>query len=43
MAVVDLTGVPELPEDQPRRCNITTIIEQTNGLMSYWALAHACK
>jgi hypothetical protein len=41
MAVVDLTGVPELPENQPWRCNITTIIEQTNGVMSYWALAHA--
>jgi hypothetical protein len=41
MAVIDLTGVPELPGDQPWRCNITTIIEQTNGVMSYWALAHA--
>jgi hypothetical protein len=41
MAVVDLTGVPELPTDRPWKANITTIIEQTDGEMSYWALKHA--
>jgi hypothetical protein len=41
MAVVDLTGVAELPPDRPWKANITTIIEQTDGEMSYWALRHA--
>jgi hypothetical protein len=41
MAVLDLSGVPELPADKPWKCNITTIIEQKNGWMSYWALKHA--
>jgi hypothetical protein len=40
-AVLDLSGVPELPSDRPWKCNITTIIEQKDGAMSYWALKHA--
>ena len=41
MAVVDLTGVAELPENRPWKANITAIIEQADGVMSYWALKHA--
>lgn len=41
MTVLDLSGVPELPVDRPWKANITTIIEQKNGWMSYWALKHA--
>jgi len=40
-AVLNLSGIPELPADKPWKCNITTIIEQKDGVMSYWALKHA--
>jgi len=41
VAVLDLSSVPGLPTNQPWRANITTVIEQTNGEKSVWALQHA--
>lgn len=37
---LDLAGVPELAEGGPWQINVSTIIEETNGRKSYWALAH---
>jgi hypothetical protein len=37
---LDLTAVPELANGASWQVNISTIIEETNGRKSYWALAH---
>ncbi|CAA9541862.1 MAG: hypothetical protein AVDCRST_MAG23-2151 [uncultured Sphingosinicella sp.] len=37
---LDLSGVPELTDGELWQVNISTIIEETNGRKSYWALAH---
>ena len=37
---LDVGAVPELADEADWQLNISTIIEETNGRKSYWALAH---
>jgi hypothetical protein len=37
---VALHGVPGLPSDQSWRLAVSAVIEDANGTLSYWALAH---
>jgi len=37
---LDLDAITDLPKDTPWRLGLTTVIEDTDGTKSYWALAH---
>ncbi|RAI46082.1 DOMON-like domain-containing protein [Rhodoplanes roseus] len=39
-AVLDLAGLPELDPRRPWRLGLSAVIEDTEGRVSYWALAH---
>ena len=39
-ASLELDRLPALPDDAPWRLGLSAAIEETNGGMSYWALAH---
>ena len=39
-ASLELNGLSALPGDTPWRLGLSAVIEETNGLLSYWALAH---
>jgi len=39
-ASLDLDRVPGLPSDAAWRLGLSAVIEETNGNISYWALAH---
>lgn len=39
-AKLDLSKLPDLPENQTWKFAITTVIEETGGNLSYWSLAH---
>jgi hypothetical protein len=37
---LDLDRLPDLPSDAVWRAGLSAVIEETNGNLSYWALAH---
>ncbi len=37
---LNLRPAPDLPRDAPWQCGLSAVIEETNGRLSYWALAH---
>jgi hypothetical protein len=37
---LELDRLPDLPSDAPWRLGLSAVIEETNGRISYWALAH---
>ena len=39
-ASLELDGLPHLPSDAVWRLGLSTVIEETSGRKSYWALAH---
>jgi len=39
-ARLDLAGAPELPADGPWRLGLSAVIEDADGRIGYWALAH---
>ncbi|WP_316979886.1 DOMON-like domain-containing protein [Shumkonia mesophila] len=39
-AALDLEGLPGLPDDGPWRLGLAAVIEEIDGRLSYWALAH---
>ncbi|MEX0644839.1 MAG: DOMON-like domain-containing protein [Parvularculaceae bacterium] len=39
-ASVDLSALPDLSSDAPWRLGLSAVIEEANGRLSYWALAH---
>ncbi len=39
-ASLDLASLPDLPADQPWRLGLSAVIEEADGNVSHWALAH---
>ena len=40
-ASLSLDGLPDLPGDSPWRLGLSAVIEEADGGISYWALAHS--